>query len=116
MSTTQTIDQYIEHFPDEVKLILQKIRSVITDSAGDAVETISYQLPTFKYKGKNLVHFAAFKNHIGFYPTPSGITAFQDELSKYKFSKGSVQFPMDEPIPYDLIARITRFRVNESNA
>jgi uncharacterized protein YdhG (YjbR/CyaY superfamily) len=78
------------------------------------VEAISYQMPTFKLKGKNLVHFAGYKHHIGFYPTPQGMTAFDDELSKYKHAKGSAQFPLDQPMPYDLIEKIVKFRVGEN--
>lgn len=110
----KTIDEYISRFPEDVRLILTQIRTVIKESAPGAVEKISYQMPTFYLKG-NLVHFAAFKNHIGFYPTPSGIEAFKDDLSRYKWSKGAVQFPIDEPMPYDLIRRIVEFRVTENN-
>lgn len=109
----QTIDEYIVQFPEDIQKILQKIRSVIKEAAPDATEKISYQMPTFFLKG-NLVHFAAFKSHIGFYPIPSGIEKFQDELSQYKGGKGSVQFPLDKPIPYDLIRRITIYRVEEN--
>ncbi len=109
------IDTYIAGFPDDVQDILQNIRNVIKNAAPDAQEAISYQMPTFKLKG-NLVHFAAFKNHIGFYPIPSGIEAFQEALSAYKQGKGSVQFPLDQPMPYDLIGRIVEFRVKENLA
>ena len=112
-SKPASIDEYIAGFPRETQLILNKIRSTIRDEAPQATETINYQIPTFTLNG-NLVHFAAFKNHIGFYPTPSGMTAFANELSAYKGAKGSVQFPLDQPIPYDLIARIVRFRVEEN--
>ncbi|HNT22665.1 MAG TPA: DUF1801 domain-containing protein, partial [Saprospiraceae bacterium] len=108
-----TIDEYIAGFSGEVRVILNKIRSTVRDAAPEATETINYQIPTFTLNG-NLVHFAAFKNHIGFYPTPSGMSAFAGELSAYKGAKGSVQFPLDQPIPYDLIARIVRFRVVEN--
>ncbi len=84
---------------------MKKIRKNIKDLVPEAVETISYEMPTFKLKGKNFVHFAAFKNHIGFYPTPRGISNFEEELSKYKHAKGSAQFPLDQPIPYDLIKK-----------
>lgn len=107
-----SIDEYIAGFPLETRQILNKVRATIRESAPLATETINYQIPTFTLHG-NLVHFAAFKNHIGFYPTPSGMTAFAKELSAYKGAKGSVQFPLDQPIPYDLIARIVRFRVEE---
>ena len=109
----QTIDEYISGFPEDVRQILNQIRSVIKESAPGAVEKISYQLPTFYLNG-NLVHFAAFPKHIGFYPTPGGIEAFKDEIAHYKWSKGAVQFPIDEPMPYDLIRRIVQFRVAEN--
>ena len=90
------------------------MRQTIKEAARDAVEAISYQMPTFKLNGKNLVHFAAFKNHIGFYPIPSGIEAFKKELSPYKQGKGSVQFPIDEPVPYGLVKKVVMFRVKEN--
>ena len=114
-TTLQTIDEYIDGFPPEVSEILQRIRTTIRESAPGAEETISYQIPTFKLNG-NLVHFAAYKKHIGFYPTPSGINAFRDELSGYHCSKGAIQFPLDQPIPYDLVRRIVEFRVRENLA
>jgi len=109
-----TIDEYLASFPDDVQGILERMRQTIKKAAPTAVETISYQMPTFKLNGKNLVHFAAFKHHIGFYPIPSSITAFQKELSVYKQGKGSVQFPLEKPMPYDLVKRIVLFRVNET--
>ncbi|RRJ63158.1 hypothetical protein EHV15_09660 [Paenibacillus oralis] len=109
-----TFDEYIAQFPPDVSGKLQQIRSTIQAAAPDAVEKISYQMPTFTLAGKNLVHFAAFKNHIGFYPTPSGIEEFREELSLYKNAKGSVQFPLDEPLPLELIGRIARFRAAEN--
>jgi uncharacterized protein YdhG (YjbR/CyaY superfamily) len=111
-SSPATIDEYIAGFPREVQDILQKIRVTIREVAPDAREAISYQMPTFKLNG-NLIHFAAFKQHIGVYPTPSGVEQFKEELSAYKGAKGSVQFPLDQPIPYDLIRRIAEFRVQE---
>jgi uncharacterized protein YdhG (YjbR/CyaY superfamily) len=108
-----SIDDYISQFPTEIQIILEEVRKVIKESASEAREKISYQMPTFEFHG-NLVHFAAYKNHIGFYPTPSGIGAFKEELSKYKGAKGSVQFPLDKPIPYDLISEIVKFRVAEN--
>ncbi len=111
-----TIDDYIDTFPDEVQALLEKMRQTIRKAAPGAVEAISYQMPTFKLNGKNLVHFAAWKNHIGFYPTPSGTEAFQEELSPYKGAKGSVQFPTDQPVPYALVRRIVLFRVKEQQA
>ncbi|MCK9414556.1 MAG: DUF1801 domain-containing protein [Prolixibacteraceae bacterium] len=107
------IDKYISGFPEEVQIILAEIRITIRQAAPDAVETIKYAMPTFVLNG-NLVHFAAFKNHIGFYPVPSGIEAFKKELSVYKGAKGSVQFPLDKPMPLGLISNIVKFRVNEN--
>ena len=109
----QTIDEYIASFPGDVQEILQKIRMTIHEAAPDATEKISYQMPTFYLHG-NLVHFAAFKEHIGFYPVPTGIKKFEKELSVYKQGKGSVQFPLDQPMPYDLIRKIVEFRVKEN--
>jgi len=111
----QTIDEYIAGFPPEVQAILQKIRLTIKKAAPDAEETISYQMPTFTLHG-NLVHFAAFKKHIGFYPVPTGIEQFKKELAAYTSGKGSVQFPLDQPIPYSLISKIVKFRVKENAA
>jgi uncharacterized protein YdhG (YjbR/CyaY superfamily) len=107
------IDEYIAGFPKEIREILEKIRTTIRKAAPDAEETINYQIPTFTLKG-NLVHFAAFTKHIGFYPAPTGIEKFKDELSAYEGAKGSVKFPLDEPIPYDLISEIVAFRVKEN--
>lgn len=109
------IDNYIAAFPPETQLLLEEIRAIIHKAAPEATEKISYAMPTFDLKG-NLVHFAGYKNHIGFYPAPSGITAFQEELSKYKNSKGAVQFPLDKPLPADLITRIVKLRVEENLA
>ncbi len=109
----QTIDEYIAGYPPDVQAILQKIRAIIRKAAPGAEEAIRYRLPTFILNG-NLVHFGAFKKHIGFYPTPSGTERFKKELSAYQGAKGSVQFPLDKPIPYDLIAQIVDFRVKES--
>jgi uncharacterized protein YdhG (YjbR/CyaY superfamily) len=114
-STPQTIDEYIAACPAEVQPLLQQIRLTIRAAAPDAQEAISYQMPTFKLHG-NLVHFAAYKKHIGFYPAPSGIEAFKDELAGYASSKGAVQFPLDQPLPHDLISRIVTFRVAENLA
>jgi len=109
----QTIDEYIAGYPPDVQAILQRIRAIIRKAAPGAEEAIRYRLPTFVLNG-NLVHFGAFKSHIGFYPTPTGTARFEKELSVYKGAKGSVQFPLDRPIPYDLITRIVEFRVKES--
>lgn len=109
-----TMDGYIASFPRKVQDILEKVRQTIRKAAPGAVETISYQIPTFKLNGSNLVHFAAWKDHIGFYATPSGNAAFKKELARYKVAKGSIQFPLDEPIPFDLVAKIAKFRVKET--
>ncbi len=106
----ESIEAYIATFPADVQKILQDMRKVIKEAAPQAVEKISYQMPTFYLEG-NLVHFAAFKNHIGFYPAPSGIEAFKDDLAKYEGSKGAIRFPKDQPLPYDLIRRIVAYRV-----
>ncbi|MHB1454901.1 MAG: iron chaperone [Saccharofermentanales bacterium] len=108
----KTIDEYIAQFPPDIQMKLNKLREVIRIAAPEATEKISYAMPTFFYK-KNLVHFAAYAKHIGFYPTPSGTDTFKEELSRYKCSKGAVQFPIDEPLPFDLISRIVQFRVDE---
>ncbi len=108
-----SIDEYVATFPKEIQTILQEIRATIQAAAPDAEEKISYQMPTFFLKG-NLVHFAAFKNHIGFYPTPSGIEAFEEEIARYQGAKGSIRFPLDEPMPLDLITRIVKMRVAEN--
>ncbi|KAB7728446.1 hypothetical protein F5984_18925 [Rudanella paleaurantiibacter] len=107
------IDAYIASFPEPTQQLLQTLRATIREAAPEATETISYQMPTFTLHG-NLVHFAAYKHHIGFYPAPSGINAFRTELSAYKGAKGSVQFPLNQPLPLDLIARITAFRAAEN--
>ena len=107
------LDEYITKFPKDMQEILEKVRVTIRKAAPDAEETINYGIPTFTLNG-NLVHFAGFKNHIGFYPTPSGIEQFKKELSAYQGAKGSVQFPLDKPIPYSLIIKIVKFRVKEN--
>ncbi len=107
------IDEYISKYPEETRIKLQKMRQVILTAAPEAEETISYGIPTFK-QGSNLVHFAGYKKHIGFYPTPSGIEAFKQELSDYEISKGTVKFPLEKPIPYDLIKKIVEYRVKEA--
>ncbi len=109
----KTIDEYILQFPLEIQEILETLRKVIKESAPAAEEKISYQMPTFYLSG-NLVHFAAHKNHIGFYPTSSGITAFKEEISEYKSSKGAVQFPLGKPLPYELVREIVKFRAAEN--
>jgi uncharacterized protein YdhG (YjbR/CyaY superfamily) len=112
----KTIDEYIAEFPKEVRDVLEELRRVIRESAPGAKEAISYGMPTFKLNG-NLVHFAAWKNHVGFYPAgPSAIEAFKKELSPFKQSKGTVQFPLDKPIPFDLVKKIVKFRVKQNEA
>lgn len=111
--TYETVDQYIADFAPEVQELLQSLRKVISEAAPEAVEKISYQMPTW-FLHKNLVHFAAYKTHIGFYPAPSGIEVFKEELARYKGAKGSVQFPIKEPLPYELITRIVKYRVEEN--
>ena len=112
-SVAQTIAGYIRGQPASVRRKLVEMRAAIGNAAPGAVEAISYQIPTFRLNGKNLVHFAAFKNHIGFFPTSSEIRAFKKELAGFKTSRGAVQFPLERPIPYGLVKRITRFRVKE---
>jgi uncharacterized protein YdhG (YjbR/CyaY superfamily) len=109
----KNIDDYIATFPKNVQHKLNELRSAIKESAPEAEEAISYGMPTFKLNG-NLVHFAAYKRHIGFYPTHSGILAFEEKLSVYKHSKGAVQFPIDGPIPLDMVREMVRFRVKEN--
>lgn len=109
----KTIDEYIKTFSPEVQVILQKMRQTIHKAAPEATEIISYGMPAFKLNGI-LVYFAAHRNHIGFYPTASGIEAFKKELSDYKSSKGAVQFPLDKPIPYDMVKKIVKLRVKEN--
>jgi uncharacterized protein YdhG (YjbR/CyaY superfamily) len=109
----KTIDEYIAAFPKEIQEKLEEIRSAIKKAAPKAEETINYAMPTFTLYG-NLVHFAAFKNHIGFYATPTGNDAFKKELSVYKVGKGSIQFPFEQPLPLSLIAKIVKFRVNQN--
>ena len=108
-----TINEYIAGFPEEVQKVLEQVRETIKKAAPEAEETISYGMPAYKLNGKPLVYFAAFKNHIGFYATPTGHEAFAEELSNYKQGKGSVQFPLDKPMPLELITRIVKFRVQE---
>ena len=109
-----TIDEYIASLPDDVQKILEAIRATIKAAAPEAEEKISYQMPTFFLNG-NLIHFAAFKNHIGIYPTPSGTQAFKDEIARYQGAKGSIRLPIDEPMPLELISRIVKFRVAENS-
>lgn len=108
-----TIDEYIASFPPDIREKLQGIRAAIRKAAPDAEEAIRYGIPTFRQEGNNLVHFAAFKDHLSFFPTPSGVAEFRKELSSSQLSKGTIQFPLDTPVPYDLVERITRFRTGE---
>jgi uncharacterized protein YdhG (YjbR/CyaY superfamily) len=109
------IDEYIADFPKETQIILKKIRTTIKKLVPESEETISYAMPAFKMHKKALVYFAGYKNHIGFYATPTGHKEFKEELSNYKQGKGSIQFPLDKPMPYELIKRIVKFRVAENN-
>jgi uncharacterized protein YdhG (YjbR/CyaY superfamily) len=109
----RTMDEYIAQFPKNIRDILEELRRVIHETAPDAEEAMRYGIPTFRFRG-NLVHFAAFKDHIGFYPAPSAINAFNKELSRYKRSKGTVQFPIDEPVPFALVKEIVRYRLKEN--
>jgi uncharacterized protein YdhG (YjbR/CyaY superfamily) len=109
----KTIDEYINSFPPDIQSILKKMRQTIREAAPGAEEVISYHMPAFKLNGI-LVYFAAQKHHIGFYPTASGIAAFKAELTSYNWSKGTVQFPLDKPIPFDLVKKIVTFRVKEN--
>ncbi len=111
--TPESIDEYINSFSNEVQVILNCLRNAIKSAAPNATEKISYKIPTFYLNG-NLVHFAAYKNHIGFYPTSSGISAFQDQMRNYKISKGTIQFPLDKPIPLELVREIVAYRVREN--
>ena len=111
----KTIDEYIAGYTPDVQKTLQRVRMTIRKAAPDAKETISYQMPAFILNG-NLVYFAGFKNHIGFYPIPTGVEKFKKELAVYKQGKGSVQFPLDNPVPYGLISKIVKFRVKENLA
>ena len=112
MTENKTIDDYIAQFPEERQAILKKVRQVIRENAPEAMEKISYQIPCF-WQGANLIYFAAMKGHLGIYPTSSGISNFAEKLTMYKTSKGAIQLPWSKPIPYDLIAEITRFRLAE---
>ena len=110
------IDDYIAGFPPTVQKLLQKVRTTIHKAAPKATEAIKYQIPTFVLDGRNLIHFAAFKEHIGVYPAPRGDAAFEKELASYAGGKGTVRFPLDEPLPLDLIKRIVKYRINARSA
>jgi uncharacterized protein YdhG (YjbR/CyaY superfamily) len=113
-STANSIDEYIAGSSPDTQKVLEELRALIKASAPDATETISYAIPTFDLNGRHLVHFAGYEKHIGFYPTGGGVEAFKEELEPYKSGKGSVQFPLGQPLPTDLIRRIVEFRVEES--
>lgn len=113
ITKAKDIDEYIAAFPPDVQQVMEQVRTTIKAVEPTLEEAISYAIPTFKFHNKNLVHFAAFKNHIGFYAAPTGHEAFKKDLSVYKSGKGSVQFPLDKPMPLDLIRRIVQFRVQE---
>jgi uncharacterized protein YdhG (YjbR/CyaY superfamily) len=113
-TTAKNIDDYIAQFPPSTQETLRELRALIKATASDATETMSYAIPTFDLAGRHLVHFAGFEKHIGFYPIPSGLEAFKEDLNPYKTGKGSVQFPLGKPLPVDLIRRIVEFRVEEN--
>lgn len=113
-STATTIDAYIAEFPAEVRERLEQVRTLVREIAPDATETISYAIPTFDLNGKHLVHFAGYAKHVGFYPAPTGMEAFKEDFAPYQTGKGSVRFPLDQPLPVDLIRRIVEFRVAEN--
>jgi uncharacterized protein YdhG (YjbR/CyaY superfamily) len=115
-STANSIDEYIAGFPPETQKVLEELRALIKASAPGATETISYAIPTFDLNGKHLVHFAGYERHVGLYPAPSGLEAFKEALMPYKQGKGSVQFPLGQPLPTDLIRRIVEFRVAENTS
>jgi uncharacterized protein YdhG (YjbR/CyaY superfamily) len=115
-ASVKSVDEYIQSFPEELQELMRQVRETIIKSAPEAVEGIGSGMPAYKLKGKPLVYFAAYKSHIGFYATPSGHSKFAVELSKYKQGKGSVQFPLDEPMPLELIEKIVKFRVQENLA
>ncbi len=114
MEKFETIDEYVNSFDGDTLDILKKFRESIQKRVPQATESMSYGMPTFKLKGKNLVHFAAFKNHVGFFPAPSGIDALSEETKPYRTGKGTMQFQFNQPIPWDLILRIVDFRVKEN--
>ena len=114
MNKSKTVDEYIKQTPKDVQSDLKILRKTILENAPNAEEKISYGMPSFNFKGSYLVYFAGYKNHIGFYPVPTGIEAFKKELSVYKTGRGSVQFPLDKPMPLNLITKIVKFRVKEN--
>lgn len=114
MKTYKTVDEYIKSFPKEVGATLKGLRALVKKLAPNGEEVIKYGMPTLQINGKNVLHYAAYEKHIGFYPTPSGVKAFEKDLAKYKFSKGAIQFPIDKPLPMTLITKIAKFRIKES--
>jgi uncharacterized protein YdhG (YjbR/CyaY superfamily) len=115
-SRATTIDEYIAEFPPETQTVLEELRTLVRELAPEAVETISYAIPTFDLHGVHLVHFAGYARHVGLYPTPSGMEAFAEDLASYQSGKGSARFGLDRPLPRDLITRIVEFRVAEVTA
>jgi uncharacterized protein YdhG (YjbR/CyaY superfamily) len=115
MKVVSSIDEYISGYPKDIQVVLEKMRETIKKAAPQAEEVIRYGIPTFRLNG-NLVHFGGFKTHIGFYPTPSGIEAFKKELAPYEGGKGTIKFPLDKPIPFNLVSKIVKFRVQENKA
>ncbi len=113
--TAGSVDEYIARFPPQTQVVLEEMRALVRESAPEATETISYAIPTFDLNGRHLVHFAGYEHHVGLYPAPTGMKAFEEELKPYKQGKGSVQFPLGQPLPRDLISRIVAFRVGESS-
>ncbi len=113
-STALSIDDYLAEFPPETRAVLEELRALVREIAPDATETISYAIPTFDLNGRHLVHFAGYAKHVGLYPTPTGMAAFDEELAPYKRGKGSARFPLGQPLPIDLIRRIVEFRVAET--
>ncbi len=111
----KSVDEYISIFPEDIRRILEKIRAIIKEKAPEATEGMAYGMPSYKTNGKPLIYFAAYERHIGFYATPAGHSEFKKELSGYKQGKGSVQFPLDKPVPFELIRRIVEFRVKEND-
>ena len=113
MNKFETVNEYISTFPDEVKVVLEKVRKIIRKEAPEAEEAISYQIPTFKQNGKYLIYFAGWKNHISLYPIPNAVGGFKKKITPYIAGKGTLRFPLDKPIPYELIKEIVEFKIKE---